>query len=242
LGQGREGNGGTAGEQGPRMILTLLTLMAAAPQYPDADQDESHDTWAERARFFAGARGGVGFVPGGKGPSPTFGVELGVSNTRGVGFGLHLLGSTNNSGVDFLGIPPTSMAFGGEADLRIYIQTVEPLTLYPTFSVGFLTGPSSIDGTNAVLPLVNMGFGGRVRFGSVYAALELGLASFHIPYVSVSLGIESKPRAVQQEEERHVQRKQTEQPEEAEQPVPPPPPLPSSRRYNPEPQRIPASL
>lgn len=214
------------------MILTLLTLLTAVPE---AEQDEQRDTWADRARFFAGARGGVGFVAGGKGPSPTFGVELGVASTHGFGFGIHLLGSTNNAAVDLLGIPETSMAFGGEADLRIYIQTVEPLTLYPTMSVGFLSGPSVKDGTNAVLPLVNLGFGGRVRFGSVYGSLEIGLASFHIPYLSISLGIETKPKVQPQEEERHA----------AQQPAPPPPPPPAPvapKRYNPEPVREPAAL
>jgi hypothetical protein len=214
------------------MTLTLLTSLAVlAAVDPDAEteQAQAHDTWSDNARFFVGARGGAGFVPGGNGPSPTFGVEMGVSNKKGVGFGLHLLGATNTEQIDFLGIPKATMAFGGEVDLRIYIQTVEPLTLYPCFSLGFLTGPAETTGKNVVLPLLNLGFGGRVRFGSVYASLELGLASFHIPYVSISLGFETKRRAEAQEEEHRASEKRPEQPVVP----PPPPPPPASSRATP---------
>jgi hypothetical protein len=177
--------------------LVAITLLSNA----QVEKADPRDTWRNNARFFMGARTGVGFSPGGQGPSPTFGLELGVSNRSGVGFGLHLLGSTNPQAVPALNIPRAGYGFGGAADLRIYIQTVNPLTLYPSISLGFLTGPDAMTGANVVLPLFILGFGARVRFGPVYAAVEIGLASFHIPFVSLCLGYESKPRYEPAEED-----------------------------------------
>jgi hypothetical protein len=182
------------------LALAAAVVLVAA-DVENLERVDPRDTWRNNARFFVGARTGVGFSPGGQGPSPTFGLELGVSNRHGVGFGLHLLSSTNPQALPALGIPKAAYAFGGAADLRIYIQTVEPLTLYPSFSLGFLTGPADNTGTNVVLPLANLGFGARIRLSRVYVAVELGLASFHIPFVSLCFGYESKARYEPSDEE-----------------------------------------
>lgn len=201
----------------PTLVL-LMSLSAA-----EVEQHDPRDTWKNRATFFMGARSGVGFSPGGQGPSPTFGLEVGISNSSGVGFGLHLLGSTNPQGLPALNIPKPAYVFGGAADLRVYIQTVRPLTLYPSISLGFLTGPAQEGGANAVMPLFNLGFGARIRFGPVYAALEIGLASFHIPFFSVCLGYEGKPKYMPPEDDE----------EEASAPEPEPAPAPKSARRSP---------
>ena len=200
-------------------LIAVSTLLSTA----EVEERDPRDTWRNNARFFMGGRTGVGFSPGGQGPSPTFGLELGISNRSGVGFGLHLLGSSNPQAVPSLGIPKAGYAFGGAADLRIYIQTVNPLSLYPTISLGFLTGPDALTGNNVVMPMLNLGFGARARFGPVYAAVEIGLASFHIPFISVALGYESKPRYEPPDDDELVLREEADELESAPPPPPPPP-------------------
>lgn len=173
--------------------ILLLSSCAALAQQRSTDvvQEEPYeDTWAGSARFFSGVRGGVAIPPGGDGLASTLGLELGVSAKQGVGFGLHLIGMQNPPAVVPLGIPKTNYAFGAAADLRFYIQTVEPLTLYPTLSLGFVGGTANTTGRNVVLPLINPGFGARVKFDKVYVAFEFGAASFHIPFVNVCIGWE----------------------------------------------------
>lgn len=167
-----------------------------AAEVQETDVADEEPRWSDRARFFIGMRAGVGIPAGGIGPAPTEGLEMGVAADHGVGFGLHLITAQNPPAVPALDIPASRWGLGAMADLRWYFQTVEPLTLYPTMSVGFLAGPSRTDGRNAVLPMVNPGFGGRVRIGQVYGAFEFGLAGFNIPFVSLSLGYEPdrKPR------------------------------------------------
>ena len=74
--------------------------------------------------------------------------------------------------------------------MRFYFQTVEPLTLYPTFSIGFLAGPAKDTQENVVLPMLSPGFGARVKFGNLYTSFEFGLASFTVPFLNVGLGWE----------------------------------------------------
>ncbi len=194
-------------------------------------QDEKK--WERNAHFFVGTRGGVAIPAGGKGVSPTMGIELGVANTEGIGFGLHLMGATNTAAVPGMNIPSASYAFGAALDMRFYFQTVEPLTLYPTFSVGFMAGPSKEDGTNVVLPMFNPGFGARVKTGNLYTSFEFGLASFTIPFVNVGLGYEfDKPTPPAQplvEPPRPVIFPD-------QQPASGPPPLPTSSRLSPSPE------
>jgi hypothetical protein len=146
------------------------------------------DTWADNATFFIGGRTAVAFPPGGEGPAPMAGAELGVAADKGFGFGLHMFGAMNTPGAPMFNLPKTPYGFGAEVDLRYYLQTIEPLTLYPTLSVGFMAGPGEIDGKNVVLPLVTPGFGARMKFGSLYTAFELGAASFYIPFMAVAVG------------------------------------------------------
>jgi hypothetical protein len=206
-----------------------MSMLAAS----EVEKRDPRDTWKNNAKFFVGARSGVGFSPGGQGPSPTFGLEVGIANRSGIGFGLHVLGSTNPQALPALNIPKAGYVFGGAADLRIYIQTVNPLTLYPSFSLGFLTGPALVGGTNVVLPMFNLGFGARMRFGPVYAALELGLASFHIPFVSIALGYESKPRFEPPDDDPVITDEHEEEAEAA--PAPAPPPMVKRRPQPPPP-------
>jgi hypothetical protein len=124
----------------------------------------------------------------------TAGLEIGVSADRGVGFGLHLIGMNNPPVVANLGIPETEWAFGAAADVRAYFQTVEPLSLYPTFSLGFLAGVDET-GHNIVMPMLNPGFGARLKFDNVYVAFEIGAASFYIPFVALSVGFEPERKS-----------------------------------------------
>lgn len=148
------------------------------------------DEWKRDARLFVGLRTGVGISPGGVGLSPTMGAELGVAAPKGVGFGVHFFGATNSAAVKLLDAPATEWAVGAELAMRFYFQTVEPLTLYPTFALGFLAGPAKVTRENVVLPILSPGFGARLRFGNVYCSFEFGLASFTVPFLNLGLGWE----------------------------------------------------
>jgi hypothetical protein len=177
----------------------LVAMMAAVPVAAQETRGGPRDvptlvnddpSWSDTARFFVGARTGVGIPPGGNGVAPTLGFEIGVSAPHGFGFGLHLLGMSNPPAIAALGIEKANWGVGAMADLRMYFQTVEPLTLYATLAGGFLAGPGQ-SGANVVLPLINPGFGARVKFtDSVYVAFEFGAAGFFIPFVNLSVGFE----------------------------------------------------
>jgi hypothetical protein len=198
----RGGPHGTPGALRPGMKTTLLTLamLAAVPaaaqehwgQQPRPVPVLVNDdpSWSDSARFFIGGRTGVGVPPGGSGVAPTLGFEIGVSAPHGFGFGLHLIGMSNPPAVAALNIEKASWGVGAMADLRMYFQTVEPLTLYATLAGGFLAGPGQ-SGQNVVLPLINPGFGARVKFNDqMYVAFEFGAAGFFIPFVNLSVGWE----------------------------------------------------
>lgn len=146
--------------------------------------------WSEGGTFFGGGRTAVAFPPGGDGPAPMAGIELGVAAEKGFGFGLHVFGAMNTPGAPEFGLPKTPYGFGAEVDLRYYLQTIDPLRLYPTLSVGFMAGPGEDTGRNAVLPLVTPGFGARVNLGPVYTAIEIGAADFYIPFIALAVGWE----------------------------------------------------
>lgn len=195
-----------------RALPLLMTITSLVATSAFASSSSVEDEWTDGARFFGGIRGGLAVPPGGTGMAPTGGLELGVSAKKGVGFGLHVLGMNNPPRIDPLGIPKTSWGFGAAADVRFYFQTVEPLTLYPTFSVGFLGGTDQNTGTNVVLPLFNPGFGARVKLDNMYVAFEIGAASFFIPFVTMCIGWEpERPK-------QHV--KLAEAPRPSEQPAP----------------------
>lgn len=151
---------------------------------------EVDDEWSRRARFFGGLRSSLAFPPGGMGPATTVGMELGVAAYRGLGFGLHIYGVGNPSGVPMLELPAAAWGVGASADARWYLQTIEPLKLYPTLSVGFIAGPDKVTGENVVLPMINPGFGARVNLADMYVAFEIGLASLYMPFVGFSIGWE----------------------------------------------------
>src|SRR4051812_17674871 len=88
------------------------------------------DTWANRSNFYFGTRGGVVIPQGATGLAELAGLEVGVANDSGIGFGLHALWMNNAPGVPFLGVPAASWGLGALADLRYYFPTIEPLTLY----------------------------------------------------------------------------------------------------------------
>lgn len=177
-------------------LAMLAAVPAAAQEYRDGPRPAAptlvndDPSWSDTARFFVGMRGGIGVPPGGSGVAPTLGFELGVSAPKGFGFGLHILGMANPPAVSALNIPKADWGMGAMADLRMYFQTVEPLTLYATLAGGFLAGPG-VDKQNVVLPLINPGFGARVKFSDqMYVAFEFGAAGFFIPFVNMSVGWE----------------------------------------------------
>jgi hypothetical protein len=173
----------------------LAVAVPAAAQTPyRVDLSSPSDDWADQARFFGGVRTGVAIPAGGRGVAPSLGFELGVSAQKGVGFGLHLLAMNNPPAIPQLQIPKAQWGIGALADLRMYIQTIEPLSLYGTLAGGFVAGPGE-DGMNAVLPMVNPGFGARVKLSEeMYVAFEFGAAGFFIPFVNISAGWEPTRR------------------------------------------------
>lgn len=160
----------------------------------ERERSGQDDEWAKDARFFAGVRGAVGFPPGGDGLAPLGGIEVGVAARKGAGFGLHVFGTANTPGAPLLELPSTPYGFGATADFRYYLQSIEPLRLYPMMSVGFLAGPDEVTGKNAVLPLLTPGFGARMNLADVYVSVELGAASFYIPFMAISVGWEPRHR------------------------------------------------
>ena len=124
------------------------------------------------------------------GCGPDARVEPGGTEDNGAGFGIHAIWMNAPPGAPFLGVSAAKFGIGALADFRYYFATIEPLTLYPTLSAGFLAGPGVGNGGNAVLPLINPGFGAKVRMGSVYAAFEFGFAGFTIPYVALCFGFQ----------------------------------------------------
>ena len=90
--------------------------------------------------------------------------------------------------------------FGALADFRYYIETIEPLTIYPTISVGFLAGPDKVSQVNAVMPLFNPGLGVKMKFGNVYGAFEFGLSGFTIPFVVFILGFDGDSKITKEAE------------------------------------------
>lgn len=170
-------------------LLTAGTAHAQSTRYVPADD------WSSTARFFMGARAGVAIPPGGTGVAPTVALELGVSAPKGLGFGLHILGMANPPAIRQLNIPKADYGIGALADVRMYFQSVEPLTLYATLSGGFVAGPGTTTNTNVVLPLLNPGFGARVKVAdTAYVAFEFGMAGFFIPFITLSAGWEPERR------------------------------------------------
>ncbi len=159
-----------------------------ASRPPPPEEPAIFDDWARHASFFVGGVGGMAFAPGAIGPAGTLGVELGVAAKSGIGFGLSMLGLVNPPAVPSLSLPKAAYGFGAMADVRWYIQTIEPLALYPALSLGFAAGPAEDTGVNAVLPLVNAGFGARMTFGQIYFALGLGVTGVLIPFLNISMG------------------------------------------------------
>ncbi len=179
----------------PSTAVLVYALAFATQADPAADPGlidryQEPDSWNNRANFYVGARAGVAIPSGAKGVAESGGLEIGVANDFGFGFGLHALWMNQPPGAPLFNVPPSRWGLGAMADLRFYFPTVEPLTLYPTLSAGFVAGPSALDGTNAVLPLIDPGIGARVKFGSVYVAFEFGFAGFSVPYVNLCFGFQ----------------------------------------------------
>ena len=176
------------------------------------DKYEEPETWTNRSNFYVGVRGGIAVPAGATSLAPSAGLELGVAPDFGFGFGLHVIWMNHPPGAPAFGIPPGEFGFGALADIRFNFPTIEPLTLYPSLSIGFLAGPATGDGRNMVLPLVNPGFGAKVKLGNFYGSFEFGFAGFTIPYVTVGFGYEGDRRkeraekwAREQEEEAREQ-------------------------------------
>jgi len=167
---------------------------AAAVDPAQVEKYTEADTWSNRSNFYVGMRGGVAIPSGAIGLAEQGGVEVGVANESGMGFGLHALWMNQPPGAPVLNVPAAKWGLGALLDLRYYFPTIEPLTIYPTLSGGFVAGPSAKDGTNSVLPLIDPGVGARVKLGSIYAAFEFGFAGFTIPYVVLSFGYQSDRR------------------------------------------------
>jgi len=144
--------------------------------------------YSEDPRLFVGLKSAAIVPPGGTGPGVLSGFEIGIAAKQGFGFGVNIFGGVNNPAAPTLGLPRSGFAFGGTADIRYFLQTVGPLSVYPILSVGFLTAQTSSI-KNTVIPLVNPGVGARVQIlDELYTSLEVGASNFHIPYMAVSLG------------------------------------------------------
>ena len=194
----------TTWEEPPTRSAPRATTEVRAPvKFTEAD------TWTNRSNFYAGVRGGVGIPPGAVGVAGSAALEVGIATSRGMGVGLSVSWMQTTPGAPALGIPPTSYGLGASLDLRYYFETIEPLTLYPALSLGFLAGPAIEGQRNVVLPIAKPGFGARVLLGSLYLNLEFGLANFTIPYLGLGIGFQAdraKERRAAWEADRKEQR------------------------------------
>ena len=153
-----------------RHLLIVLSVCLGSTAFAQAklshaklvEKYEETSTWANRSNFYFGARGGIAIPPGAIGLAPSAGVELGIAPDYGFGMGLNVIWMNKPPGVPVFGIQPADYGFGASVNFRYYIQTIGPLTLYPSMSVGFLAGPGP-DGRNQVLPLFNPGVGAKVK-------------------------------------------------------------------------------
>lgn len=175
--------------------LLVASLVGAVSTTALAQSEYPQEGWASNARFYGAVRTGVAVPPGGRGITPGAGFELGISKPLGFGFGIHLFGMMNPPEVPRMNIPKADFGLGAMADLRFYLPTVEPLTLYGTFTAGFLAGPATADGVNVVMPAINPGVGAKVRLAdAAFVNFEFGMAGFFIPYINIGVGWEPPRR------------------------------------------------
>jgi hypothetical protein len=185
-----------------RLLIIALSLCVSTTAFAKKKSHEKlvakyeePDTWSNRANFFFGAGAGVAIPQGADGLATSAGVEMGIAPESGLGFGLHAVWMDKPPGAPAIGIQPARWGFGATANLRYYFQTIGPLSLFPSFSLGFLAGPDRVSGLNQVMPLVDPGIGAKVRLGPMYVTFEFGLSGFTIPFVGVALGYEGDRRA-----------------------------------------------
>lgn len=183
------------------LLLSLVSVfsLGAQAQAPVV-QKRLANVWSNHASMFVGVRGGIAVPPGAIGLAPNIAIELGVAVPNGFGFGIRAMWMNNPPGVPFLGLSPAAYGFGALADFRYYIETIEPLTIYPTISVGFLAGPERISQMNSVMPLFNPGLGVKMKFGNVYGAFEFGLSGFTIPFVVFIVGFDGDSKITKEAE------------------------------------------
>lgn len=177
-------------------VLCAATSALAIPKTTHArlvEKYEEPNTWANRSNFFVGARASIAIPQGAVGIAPLAGIELGIAPDYGFGISMNMIWMERSPGAPMFGIQPGNYGFGASANFRYYFQTVGPLTLYPAFSIGFLAGPDPM-GKNQVLPMINPGFGAKVRAGPFYVSFDFGLSAFTIPFVGASVGYEGNRR------------------------------------------------
>lgn len=178
-------------------VVCTVTSAHAAPKLTHArlvEKYEEPSTWANRSNFFFGAKGSVAIPQGAYGLASLAGIEMGIAPDSGFGMSLNVFWMSRSPGAPIFGIQPGSYGFGASANFRFYIQTIGPLSLYPSASLGFLAGPDG-EGRNQVLPLMNPGFGAKVRLGPFYVTFDFGLSGFTIPFVGLAAGYEGDRRA-----------------------------------------------
>lgn len=171
--------------------LALTFAVVAAQVAPTIEKEEPVIPWATRSSFFIGARSGLAIPPGSKSIAPSVSIEFGVAPPTGFGIGMRAIWMNSPPSVPFLGIPDAKFGFGALADFRYYIETVDPLIIYPTIAVGFLAGPDVRTGSNVVLPLFNPGLGAKLKFGNFYFAFEFGVSGLTIPFMGLCVGYEA---------------------------------------------------
>jgi hypothetical protein len=171
--------------------LALVALVSAATPGVQKEGPLLRDTWVNRASFFVGMRGGIAIPPGASSLAPNVSIELGIAPSYGFGIGMRAMWMSQPPGVPFLGLNAGTYGFGAMADLRYYIETIEPLTIYPTVAIGFLAGPDVTTGRNLVLPLFNPGIGAKLKFSNFYVGFEFGVSGFTIPFMAITIGVQN---------------------------------------------------
>jgi hypothetical protein len=167
----------------PIALSLLFAAIPAAAQDPAVEETE----WQKNARFYAGVRTGLGIPPGAQGLVPSVGIELGVSQPTGLGFGIQVMALNTPPAVAMFNVSKAAWGIGALADARFYFEAVDPLTLYLSLTGGFLAGPEQTTRVNVVLPVVSPGLGARVKLtDTLVTSFEFGFGAFIAPFVTMA--------------------------------------------------------
>lgn len=168
-------------------LALLLSSALAAEERPPGD-----------ARVYGAARAALSVPLGYTGFATSYGAEVGAITAVGNQIGLRVLWTPNPP--DVYGADTPDNAFGPVLNLAHHFRVAPSFDLSPTLALGAVFGPSPEDGTNMVLPAIQIGLGARFRIatGDGYLAIgpELGvIPTLGAPVMALNVAWVAPPAA-----------------------------------------------